>query len=178
MGRPPRNAPITLPLYEGSPDGVRETLQTLGKGSVFTVRAVSAFPRKNDLGMLGLERECSTYGSEEDRFPDPNTPYTVIDKCNEVFYELHPQKIEDNYFMRDLEEGLLDERRKPFRANVFYVESLNVDERSHPYGIVTTWMMREDGLILNIESYSIRGTIVDILFPNGKHVAKPQDISF
>lgn len=80
-----------------------------------------------------LERSCSIYRKLEDHFPDKDNIYYVSSVCKYKF---------NNQYSGN----------EPFEFDV--LELKNIDERYY-----TTFCVKTDGAILNIESLSLRGYI-------------------
>lgn len=83
-----------------------------------------------------LERSCSIYRREEDHFPTKDAVYRVRRAVRHLFCNEHSS-------------------HHPFRYDLLEVE--NVEDRYY-----TTFCIRTDGAVLNIESLSLRGYAVDV----------------
>jgi hypothetical protein len=88
-----------------------------------------------------LERSCSIYRRAEDHFPDDLTTYRVVKAIRHRFCNQHSSG-------------------RPFYYDILEVE--NVDDRYY-----TTFCLRTDGAILNLESLSLRGyaTKIEVVRP-------------
>lgn len=84
-----------------------------------------------------LERSCSIYRKQEDRFPEMSSIYKVKSATHYKFRNQH-----------SLQE--------PFVYNV--LEVVNIDDECY-----TTFCLRTDGAILNVESLSLRGYVNKVM---------------
>lgn len=85
-----------------------------------------------------LERCCSVYRKMEDHFPSNNSVYKV---CSAILYRFHNRH----------------SQHRPFEYHV--LEVAHQDDNYY-----TTFCVRTDGAILNLESLSLRGYVSDVVY--------------
>ncbi|NDE13520.1 hypothetical protein EBZ80_01140 [bacterium] len=126
-----------------------------------TIRIVSSVGRRSSLDSLipmSVERCCSTYGMEEDYFPDTGTIYRITDKTVETYRRPFVTERDLPALARIMARlGLSPERLLALRLQ-FSFRMMSLDRP----GVMTTWRLRSDGRVLNVEDYSCRGRVLSV----------------
>jgi hypothetical protein len=107
------------------------TLPALRSGDVFRIVESDSIQPFNSLKPPIFERACSTYGYREDVFPVRGRMYIV--KC-----------VHDIHF---------DNKNGTFHYIVYECAPL------HRPCMMCTWVLRNDGVVLNLESFTYRGIV-------------------
>jgi hypothetical protein len=102
------------------------------EGDVLRITSVDTMKPRDPLACPRMERFCSTYGWLEDPFPRVGSLYRVA-------------RIETYRF---------DNKHGRFTYRVWYMECVEDND------YVCTWVVREDGEVLNIESFASRGRVL------------------
>jgi hypothetical protein len=142
MGRSPLFEDLVVPI----PQRETPTMMTaVREGDVLRITgAEPTKPQGLELGMLlpfpRIERFCSTYGWLEDKFPSVGASYRVTN------IETYP----------------FDNKHGRFTYRVWCMECVEDDDR------MCTWVIREDGEVLNIESFSSRGCVLGFVVVNAQ----------
>ena len=84
-----------------------------------------------------LERSCSVYQKMEDRFPEPENIYEVLSAIKYCFQNKHSGN-------------------KPFTYHVLELRNTN-------HRFYTTFCIKTDGALLNLESLTVRGYVSQVV---------------
>jgi hypothetical protein len=125
------------------------------------IRIASSVGRRMSLDSLEpmcVERCCSTYGMEEDYFPNAGSVYRISDKTVETYHRPFATERDMAALARIMGRlGLSPERLLAMRLR-FSFRMMGLDRD----GVMTTWRLRSDGRVLNVEDYSCRGRVLAV----------------
>lgn len=134
-------------------------LWDLPVGTTIRIASSVGFRTGSDsLEPMRVERACSTYGMEEDYFPVTGTVYRISDKTIESYRRPLVMPSDLAALARIMQRlGLSRERLLAMQLR-FSFRMLGLDRQ----GVMTTWRLRSDGRVLNVEDYSCRGRILAV----------------